>query len=428
MNKFFRLFLMSTMAFTVFACGEDEEPAPVVELSINAADKTQAFDETGGSKTIVVVASGAFTAISDQTWCTISGLTQSLFKIEVAANTTTEARTAKVTVALTGATSIEIAVSQAATPEVVLPPAILMAQPLMFHFDTPVAGLKYATITTNREDYDVIVNADWVTTEKTADQLDQLLLKIMVAESKVEAEREATVTIHVDGATDVVLHVSQAAYIPPVVAPNATAKWNVAAPGNIEWYKWAANKTIGTPAGAAPATVEGPGGVQAWACATEDHFKITNPLTVPTTVYTLLWDVRIATLGTPKYRPLLQTKEDNNDGDADVFISNNQIGLGSYSQNVLVNDTWHRIIVVVNVDAATEAKSALFYVDGQPVLTKSITSAGDIDRYTLQTIFWIFLDDDNEDGPIDCAGVALWNKTLSAAEILSLGNPTTSVN
>jgi len=429
MNKFFKLFLMTTMAFTVFACGEDDEPVPApVVLSVNAVDKAQAFEVTGGSKTVVVTASAAFTATSDQTWCTISGLTQVLFKIDVAANTTTEARTAKITVALSGATSIEIAVSQAA---VVLPPAILMAQPHMLTFDTPKVGEKYATVTINRPDYDVTVQAgaDWLTTEKTADQLDQLLLKIKVAANFGETDREATITLHVDGATDVVLHITQAAGYAPVDPGATSAKWNVATPNRIEWYTRGDNKTIGTPTvGGGPSTVAGPGTVQAWALGQDDHIKVQNPLaTAPaSTVYTMVWDVRVPKLS--GYCSLLQTKEDNNDGDGDVFINGKKVGLGSYSGDVLTENTWHRIVASVNVDAATETKSVVFYVDGYLAHLKSISSDGDIDRYTLRTIFWLFLDDGNEVYALDCAGVSLWDKALTREEVLFLGTPTTAIN
>jgi hypothetical protein len=240
------------------------------------------------------------------------------------------------------------------------------------------------------------------------------VLRITTEASSDLSEREAGITVHVDGATDVTVRVSQNPYIPPVAS---AGKWTVAAPGNMEWYKWSGNKSIGTPASGAPATTAGPGNKQAWTLAKEDHVKITNPLVSPSKVYTLLWDIRSSTLS--GYRPLLQTKTDNNDGDGDIFINGKRVGLGSYSTDVLTENTWHRIIV--SVDAAAETKQAIFYVDGVPVLTKSLASASDADRYTLQNIFWVFLDDDNEDNPIDCAGIAVWDTNLSPGEIIRLG-------
>jgi len=292
-----------------------------------------------------------------------------------------------------------------------------------FHFTT-LAGEKYAVIITNRPDYTATVEAGqtWVKAEKI--NIVPPTLKISVEASEVEAEREAKIIVHADGVPDVELRVRQAAYIPPLRAPDATVKWNATAPGNIEWYKRGADRTIGTPAGTAPSTVAGPGDIQAWALGQDDHIKVLNPLPNPTKVYTILWDIRMAALS--GFCSLLQTKTDNDDGDGDIFINGKKIGLSSYSGDVFTENTWHRLIVVVDV---VEAKSALFYVDGQtmPVLIKKVESDGDIDRYTLKDIFWLFLDEGDEVYPIDCAGVALWDVTLSDAEVASLGDPTTPV-
>jgi hypothetical protein len=423
MKKLSRLIAIMMMASVLFACSKDDEKETVSPvLSVSAADKNLSFAVAGGSKTIVVTANATFAAVVEngKPWCTVSDVTESLFKVNIAANTEKESRTAKIILSLAGAPDVEIGIKQDSVVEV-LPPAVLMVMPKMFHFGTPVEGERNAVVTVNRDSYTVTVESGktWVTTS-----IDGNNLTIRVAASEVEAEREATITVHADGAEDVVLHVSQAAYVPPVTAPNATAKWTVAAPGNIEWYKWGANKTIGTPAAGVPATAAGPGGIQTWTLAKEDHVKITNPIAAPTTVYTLLWDIRVTDFSL-KYRPLLQTKEDNNDDDADIFIRNKNIGLSDYSEFELTENTWHRI--VVSVDVASDTKQAIFYVDGQPMLTKDLSSPDDTDRYTLQSIFWSFLDDNNEDNPIDCAGIAIWNTNLSAGEILSMGNAETPV-
>jgi hypothetical protein len=420
MKTFLKYVVVVSLACMVFACGDDETDAV---LTVAAADKAQAFDVAGGSKTVIVTASAAFTAKSDQTWCTVSGVTLALFKLNVAENTAEE-RTAKVTVELAGATSIEIVVTQAG---VVLPPAILMVQPEMLNFTSPKADELIATVATNRPDYDVIVTEDWVTYEKTSDGLDQLWLKIKVAPNYTEDDRTADVTVHVAGATDATVHVMQPAGYAPADGGNATYILTVAAPGTIEWYTRGTNKTIGTPTpdGSKPSTVAGPGSVQAWALGKDDHIKVTNPLAHPTTIYTLLWDVRVPNLS--GYCSILQTKEDNNDGDGDVFFNSGKVGLGSYSAVVLKNNTWHRVIASVNVDATTESKSVVFYVDGYVAFVKDISSAGDIDRYTLQTIFWLFLDDGNEVFPLDFARFVVYNKALTKNEVLFLGDPTTAI-
>jgi hypothetical protein len=422
MSKFFRFLMLVSLTFGLIACGDDnnEETPAVPTLSISAADKSVSFEKDAGSKTIVVTASeGQFTATveADKSWCTVSDITQSLFKINVTENTDAEARTAKITVSLTGAESVEITVTQAPTV-VELPAAVLMVHPHMFTFDTPLAGEKLTTVTTNRPTYTATVEAGktWVTTEINGETL-----KIKVEASEVEAERSATITVHVDGATDVVLTVTQAAYVPPIVAPAATAKWTIESPGNLEWYKWEANKSIGTLAGTAPATIAGPGGVQAWALTKGDHVKVTNPLAVPTSAYTLLWDIRVADFS--NYHPLLQTKQDNNDGDADNFIDKSgKIGQGDYSSTGVSVNTWHRIVITVDVQNNIET----FYLDGNRVGKKDLNNDDKKNRLMLQEFFWVFLDDDNEDEAIDCAAIAIWDTVLSEGEVADLGTAETS--
>ncbi|MDR2627764.1 MAG: metallophosphoesterase, partial [Dysgonamonadaceae bacterium] len=195
--------------------------------------------------------------------------------------------------------------------------------------------------------------------------------------------------------------------------PDAAAQWTVASPGNMEWYKWGNNNTVGTPATGVPATVAGPGDIQAWALQKEDHIKITLPFTAPATVYTLLWDIRVPSLS--GYCALLQTNKSNTD-DGDVFLKDKTLGSGDYSAEVLSRDTWHRIVVSVNV----AAQQILFYVDGRKVSAKN----NNFDRYSLSEFFWLFLDDTNEDYALDCAGIALWNVVLSAEQISILGGAT----
>ncbi|MDR1335289.1 MAG: metallophosphoesterase [Tannerella sp.] len=203
----------------------------------------------------------------------------------------------------------------------------------------------------------------------------------------------------------------------------AVTKWTVAEPGNLEWYKWGSNNTVGTPATGVPATVAGPGGLQAWALAKADHIRLSNPFGASSTAYTLLWDIKVPSLS--GYCALLQTNQ-NNSNDGDVFLNNTKLGVGAYSPDgTLTANKWHRI--VISVDAG-ETRQVVFYVDGRPVLFKSLSSSADITRYILEDIFWIFLDNDNEDYALDCAGIAVWNANLSAEQVSTLGVAGSSIH
>jgi hypothetical protein len=282
----------------------------------------------------------------------------------------------------------------------------------MIHFTTPLAGERTATVTTNRPTYTATVETGktWVTTE-----INGTSLKIKVTDSEDPAGREAKITVHVDGAEDVEVHVTQAEYNGPLPIPALTAQWNVAAPGNIEWYK-GTDRTIGTATTDVPPTVDAPAGLKAWALTKNDHIKVTNPVTAPTSTFSLLWDVRAASLS--GYCSLLQTKEDNSN-DGDIFFNGKKIGTtGAYSSaEVLTENTWLRIIIAVD---GTEQK-VQFYVDGQLAVTKNFAGdTGFADRVTLKEFFWLFLDEDGEINPLDCAGIAFWNVALKPGEVLSL--------
>jgi hypothetical protein len=224
-NNLFRFLMIFPLVALTFATCKEEDETVTSSLSIIEADKTQAFEIAGGSKTIVVTATAAFTAVVevDKDWCTVSDVTESLFKLNVTKNTDAP-RTAIVTLSLEGAPDVEITVTQAAED------AALLINPRMFHFDSPAAAERTATVTTNRSTYTATVETGktWVTTE-----INGASLKVKVEESKVEAEREAKIIVHVDGATDVELHVTQAAYVLPVPITTQTAQWNVATPGSI---------------------------------------------------------------------------------------------------------------------------------------------------------------------------------------------------
>jgi hypothetical protein len=347
MNKLVRFFLMSTMAFTVFACGKDE-PAPVIpELKIGSADLSQDFTGDGGTKSITVTANGQFTATADQDWVTISNLTysptaQSFFTINVAKSTVEEPPTAAVTVALTGAASVTIDISQ----------------------------------------------------------------------EEGVADRD---------------------FLKP------TGLWTVAKPGDIEWFTWTkdvdANGSEGVKAAGPPPTIAGPRDVQAWALKTEDHIKFYSPLTAPAKNYTIMWDLRVNEKPGPGYIPLFQPYL--NDGDAAAFYNTNgskyngrdHIAVGfvaSYSDSIVEYSKWHRLVAVVNIANGV----AQMYLNGKPITqpngelrTKTDMATEDNNqRFTIGAILYLFLDNDGEDGPIDCAGFAVWDQPLTAEEVAALGN------
>ncbi|MDR1155098.1 MAG: DUF5010 C-terminal domain-containing protein [Bacteroidales bacterium] len=205
MNRFFKFCMISSLIFGLWACGDTKEE-PVAVLEIDNAAKSQSFTTAGGDKTVSVKASGAFTVkVEDgKPWCTVSGIKETNFTISVAANTSTETRTAKITVSLAGAPSIEIVVAQ--SPFVVE----LSVDPASIDLPSSDAAERAVAVTTNRPSYTAAVQAGvtWLATS-----INGGTLTVSATENTVTQARSAIITVSADGAADVTVAVTQPAYV-----------------------------------------------------------------------------------------------------------------------------------------------------------------------------------------------------------------------
>jgi hypothetical protein len=352
MKSFLKYAVVVSLACMVFACGDKDEVVDPV-LTIGATDLTQEFTADGGTKAISVTANGLFTAVADadQDWLTITNVTysataESFFRINVAVSKVFEARTAKVTVALEGATSIVITVNQ----------------------------------------------------------------------EEGQPDRD---------------------FLQP------TGIWTVAKPGDIEWFTHTKDVDTkgseGVPATKPVAIIDdGPGGIKAWALTAEDHIKVYSPLSVPAIYYTLSFDIRVNEKPGPGYIPLFQPRV-TNVGDAAAFFRASSatrdgvwpyhlaVGyVSSYSDSIVTYKEWHRIVATVDIAGSI----GQMYLDGDPITkpdgtirTKEDMSTPDNDaRFSIQSVFYLFLDNDWEDGAIDVAGFAAWDTFLTAEQVKALGN------
>lgn len=130
--------------------------------------------------------------------------------------------------------------------------------------------------------------------------------------------------------------------------------------------------------------------------------------------YSLQIDFMVSSFST--WHCFFQTNPSNTT-DGDCFINTNgKIGVGAtgYSYYSLRPNEWYRLII--SVKNGTQYK---YYLDGQLLLDGSIQ---EIDgRFSLDKSLLIFADEDGEDGIINCAELAIWDKALSKAEVNSLG-------
>ncbi|MFZ5942406.1 MAG: fibronectin type III domain-containing protein [Bacteroidota bacterium] len=130
--------------------------------------------------------------------------------------------------------------------------------------------------------------------------------------------------------------------------------------------------------------------------------------------YSLLFDFMIPEKDI--WHTFFQTNMDNsNDGDFFINPSGNigvaAVGYGSYET---VPGEWYRLVISVKNGSFFKC-----YLDGELFLSGTVQ---DIDgRFSLDSLLLVFADEDGEDGRINCAELAFWNRALSADEVENLG-------
>jgi len=184
-----------------------------------------------------------------------------------------------------------------------------------------------------------------------------------------------------------------------------------------------------TPVGAGFTSVAGPNGGKATRVAVgsylvADHGIEANGGGLKVNEYTILYDYRLPELD--KWYCFLQT-EVANTGDGEIFIrpsgllTNSNIG---YSENAVPQDAnWHRLVI-----SCKSPEYCKFYIDGKLFFEGKTTALALDNRYSLELSgVALFADDEDEDADIDCAGIAIWNRPLTAEEVALLGSAGTSL-
>jgi len=131
--------------------------------------------------------------------------------------------------------------------------------------------------------------------------------------------------------------------------------------------------------------------------------------------YSLLIDFKISAA---IWHNFIQTDSLYNGGDGDFFIkpagTMGTTGAG-YSTFVAGLDTWYRLVITIENGVANKS-----YIDGQ--LIKDWNPYAIDTRYALFPWIYFFADDDGDDGEIDCAEIAMWDRALTASEVLAYGS------
>ena len=151
-----------------------------------------------------------------------------------------------------------------------------------------------------------------------------------------------------------------------------------------------------------------------------DALEVTTNVGEDLDTYTLMMDVKFPDV--VSYTSLIQTDLDNIN-DACLFVHNGQVGINSgglYYHGALENDTWYRLVFVV------EDLIASVYVDGALIGKGSSQLA----KWGIGTGFLLFRDEeaDSDEGVVTTTEIRLWDQALNAAQIAALATVGTEPN
>ncbi|MDR3236333.1 MAG: BACON domain-containing protein [Prevotellaceae bacterium] len=175
---------------------------PVLEVSTSSV----AAVADGGAYTVAITSSGAWTAVSNEGWCTVSpasGVGDATLTITAAASTDTLARTAILTVTASGVEAKTVTVTQAAKS---IPVLEISTSGIAAVAD----GSTYTVAITSSGAWTAVSSAGWCTVNP-ASGVGNATLSIAVAASTDALERTANVTVAANGAKAKTVTVTQAA-------------------------------------------------------------------------------------------------------------------------------------------------------------------------------------------------------------------------
>ena len=201
--------------------------------------------------------------------------------------------------------------------------------------------------------------------------------------------------------------VSEEATIDIVKVPEAVGVWTFDDTNNLT-----AGTGVATMTATSGVVVNEDGSVTV---AEGDNLQITTNLPEANLdSYTLMMDVKFPDVA--RYTSLIQT-DLGNVNDACLFVHNGQVGINSgglYYHGALENDTWYRLVFVVDNLIMSEYIDGVLVGKGSSQLAKWGISEG---------AFFLFEDedDDNDEGIATTTEIRFWNQALTPAQVALLG-------
>ncbi|MDR1667379.1 MAG: hypothetical protein LBS03_06795 [Bacteroidales bacterium] len=226
MNKVVKFSMISCLAASLFACGDEKKTEEAPYFGVEAKFLTQSFGATAETKYVTVKTNQTFTATSSDSWCTATVLNEETenLKISVEAWNVVTPRTATVTVACNGFDNAVITVNQSGVGATLV---VTPAQP------DPIAGNGgdvTFTVTANAAwDYSIPQSGNWLTEKgKTA-----TTLTLTAAASSLTAQQNVVVRFFLPDYTSVSeeITVSQEALFQPRLNVSSSGTPSVAKTG-----------------------------------------------------------------------------------------------------------------------------------------------------------------------------------------------------
>ena len=194
-----------------FSCDSDEEENKP-KISVNP--KLLEFTDKEEIREVVITTNqDAWDAVSDQTWCTITKGTNK-FTVSVAANTTIDERTAKITVSAGDAPNVTVEVKQSGMAQTL---SVTPNSPITFTSKVEASEVKTITVTTNVPSWDVSSNQTWCTVTKGTNQF-----TVAATANTTIDERKATISISAGNAPNVIIEATQVGVDPTLTVSSKT--------------------------------------------------------------------------------------------------------------------------------------------------------------------------------------------------------------
>lgn len=180
--------------------------AATLAVNLAVSPSNQNVTAATGSTNFTVTTTGTWTAVSNQTWCTVtpSGTGNGTLVANYSENTTTSQRLATITVSVNGASPVNVTVTQAAAaPTLAVSPSNQNV--------TSAAGTTLFTVSSNTS-WTCVSNASWclVTTSGTGNGT----IYANYTENTSTTQRVASITVTASGVAPVIITVTQAGATP----------------------------------------------------------------------------------------------------------------------------------------------------------------------------------------------------------------------